>query len=224
MTLGCKILCKLSDVLHEKQFQSNPQNVRADPKARPDRYKSNSTLLYSVTHPSLPQQPGGTGNRWLPPERQVEDAQNDQEVDGFLRAAVKPPPDSSALDRLLTANSREDLQAMCGKRRINAKHLNRMSMAQSILFHDACCGSAGAPSRGGGRAASGKVLCAVDCSTGVQCSADDALFVGEPGPARTSGRADERDVGADEPHVGEVLLRGLSWLWILRRGHADADR
>ena len=165
VTLGCKLLTELCDVLHDKMFQSNPQNFRVA--YGPHLYKANCSLLCSVTDSGLPAQPSGGGKCWFPPERQVKDAQSDQDVAEFLESPRTQTgtgtggPSSISLDDLVQEKSIEQLQEMCRGRGIAEKNGNRMAMAKSILLHDA---QAGHPQA---RKDVGKVLCVVDCCAGM---------------------------------------------------------
>lgn len=151
VALGFEILSRYRDALHIKLHQCNSEREDLQDQQPPGGGKGFSALLLSVTAP-LPNQPGGKNagserRQWFPPDRQTEQPQSDTDVENFLLSSKtsdppQPPPigcleSHRGLEDLLRVKSAFDLQQMCTERSIPCRKLNRLRMAESILFHDA---------------------------------------------------------------------------------------
>jgi hypothetical protein len=148
VTLGCNILIKFCDLLHAEMFLSNSESleIRNGTQQVPSRSGRDCSLLLSTTD-KLPKQPGGDVRHWFPPARQLKQPQTEEAIDN----TVLPPLKSAALEELLEQMSSEQLRAECRAMGIQGK-LNRLQMAESILFKRAAGNSRQAP------ALTGKVL------------------------------------------------------------------
>ena len=141
-TLGCAILLRFCDLLHTGMFQSNSETV--DPsRTVPPRSGEDCSLLLSVTDPKLPTQPGSNVRNWFPKERQLKQPQTDEAIESFRISAQKSAsslslPKSADLEELLKEKSLDDLTNLCEQLNITRiEKLNRLQMAESILFHRA---------------------------------------------------------------------------------------
>ena len=138
--LGCAILLKFCDLLHASMFYSNSETVDRS-RIVPARSGADCSLLLSVTDPKLPLQPSSEVRYWFPPERQLKQPQTDEVIRAFPILAQESAssqclPKSADLEALLAATSVDDLKDQCQKLYITPfGKLNRLQMAESILFH-----------------------------------------------------------------------------------------
>ena len=138
VSLGCDILIGFCDLLHADMFRSNSESleIRNQTRTLPTRDCIDCSLLLSVTDPNLPKQPGGGGLRyWFPQERQLKQPQTEEPIPTSEQASP-PVLNSADLEALLENSSFEDLEKQCKQLQITPfGKLNRLRMAESILFH-----------------------------------------------------------------------------------------
>ena len=138
VSLGCDILIGFCDLLHADMFRSNSESLEIRNRSRtlPSRDYTDCSLLLSVTDPDLPEQPGSGGVRyWFPPERQCKQPQTEEPIPSSEQAS-SPLLISADLQALLEKSSFDDLQERCKQLQITPfGKLNRLRMAESILFH-----------------------------------------------------------------------------------------
>ena len=143
VTLGCTILIHYCALLHEQMTQCNTETVDREAvvgrsRAVQSQRGEHSSLLLSVTDPKLPKQPGSQVRYWFPEDRQLKQPQSNQTVLDFLtreqKSQASPLRKSEDLDQLLTRNSFDDLKKLCTDMDIIPLKLNRLRMAESILF------------------------------------------------------------------------------------------
>ena len=138
VSLGCAILIRFCDLLHADMFRSNSESLEIRNRSRtlPSRDYTDCSLLLSVTDPDLPEQPGSGGVRyWFPPERQCKQPQTEEPIPSSEQAS-SPLLISADLQALLEKSSFDDLQERCKQLQITPfGKLNRLRMAESILFH-----------------------------------------------------------------------------------------
>ena len=158
--LGCCILIKFCDLLHEGMFQSNSESwkIRKGSQTVSHRNGIDCSLLLSVTD-KLPSQTGSDGNRYcFPIERQLKQPQMDEDITRLTDASSPSLLKSAALEELLTENSFDGLKRKCEGLGITALgKLNRLRMAESILFHQSARQSRQSPEL------EGKVLSCMVC-------------------------------------------------------------
>ena len=134
VTLGCELLIKLCDLLHAEMFQSNSESLEIRKLSRtvPSRSGEDCSLLLSVTDPKLPLQPGSTRSEryWFPRERQLTQPQTVEEIKETSEPLIK----SADLEALLATSSFADLKTQCTEQKSRPLKLNRLQMAESILF------------------------------------------------------------------------------------------
>jgi hypothetical protein len=116
--------------------------------AAPIRSGKDCSLLLSTTDPELESQPGSDVRHWFPEDRQLKQPQTEEAIDNTV---LPPLVKSAALEALLEQMSSEQLRAQCKALGIQGK-LNRLQMAESILFERAAGKSRKPP------ALTGKVL------------------------------------------------------------------
>ena len=137
VSLGCAILIRFCDLLHADMFRSNSESleIRNQTRTLPTRDCIDCSLLLSVTDPNLPKQPGGGGVRyWFPPDH-AHSGRRARAV-GRLGTSLPPVLNSADLEALLEKSSFEDLEKQCKQLQITPfGKLNRLRMAESILFH-----------------------------------------------------------------------------------------
>jgi hypothetical protein len=148
-------------------FQSNSESleIRNRSQTAPCRNNKDCSLLLSVTNGSLPPQLGSTGVRYcLPGRLQLQQPQTEEEITTWAAAASPslPKPAQAALEALLEENSFDALKTKCAELQIPGK-LNRLRMAESILFHES------ADQRRQSPAPEGKVLSFMVCRVVTQC-------------------------------------------------------
>ena len=140
-TLGCTLLIKLCDLLHARMFQSNSESLAIGPSTVvPPRGGGDCSLLLSVTDSDLPLQPGSPTRYWFPKERQFRQPQTENAILEVQHSASSLPlPKSADLEALLATRSFDELKEQCKELRCvpAKKKLNRLQMAQSILFAQA---------------------------------------------------------------------------------------
>ena len=165
VTLGCDLLIEFCDLLHTQMFQSNSETVDRC-QIVPARSGADCSLLISVTDPTLPKQPGSVVRYWFPPERQLKQPQTEEAVRGVQQSASSLSlPRSDALEALLKTSSFNDLKQQC--ERLEITHfgkLNRLQMAESILFQTSC--ESGTPNIRHQREVKGKVSSFMACRVG----------------------------------------------------------
>jgi hypothetical protein len=132
VTLGCELLIKLCDLLHAAMFQSNSESLEIRKLSRtvPSRSGEDCSLLLSVTDPKLPLQPGSRERYWFPRERQLTQPQTVEEIKETSEPLIK----SADLEALLATSSFADLKTQCTEQKSRPLKLNRLQMAESILF------------------------------------------------------------------------------------------
>ena len=135
VTLGCELLIKLCDLLHAEMFQSNSESLEIRELSRtvPSRTSEDCSLLLSVTDPKLPLQPGSKERYWFPKERQLKQPQKVEPIGETSEPLIK----SADLEVLLATRSFADLKEQCTKLQSRPLKLNRLQMAESILFAQA---------------------------------------------------------------------------------------
>ena len=148
VTLGCEILIRYCDLLYVEMFLSNSESMEIRNGAAPIRSGKDCSLLLSTTDPELESQPGSDVRHWFPEDRQLKQPQTEEAIDNTV---LPPLVKSAALEALLEQMSSEQLRAQCKALGIQGK-LNRLQMAESILFEQAAGNSRQAP------ALTGKVL------------------------------------------------------------------
>ena len=152
--LGCGILIKFCDLLHARMFESNSESlaIRDRSQTVPHRNGIDCSLLLSVTD-KLPSQTGSDGNRYcFPIERQLKQPQMDEDITRLTDASSPSLLKSAALEELLTENSFDGLKRKCEGLGITALgKLNRLRMAESILFHQSARQSRQSPELEGGK-------------------------------------------------------------------------
>ena len=138
--LGCAILLKFCDLLHASLFYSNSETVDWS-RIAPARSGTDCSLLLSVTDLKLPLQPSSDVRYWFPPDGNLKQPQTDEVIRAFPILAQESAssqclPKSADLEALLAATSVDDLKDQCQKLYITPfGKLNRLQMAESILFH-----------------------------------------------------------------------------------------
>jgi len=165
--LGCRILIEFCDLLHAGMFQSNSESlaIRNGSQTVPFRHGKDCSLLLSVTNCKLPSQLGSTGVRYCFPDHlQLQQPQTEEEITTWAAAASPSLPKSAqaALEALLEENSFDALKTKCAELQIPGK-LNRLRMAESILFHESADQPRQSP------APKGKVLSFMVCRVVTQC-------------------------------------------------------
>ena len=163
--LGCRILIEFCDLLHAEMFQSNSESlaIRNGSQTVPFRHGKDCSLLLSVTNGRLPPQLGSTGLRYCFPDHlQLQQPQTEEEITTWTAASSPSLPKSAALEALLEENSFDALKGKCAELQIPGK-LNRLRMAESILFHES------ADQRRQSPAPEGKVLSFMVCRVVTQC-------------------------------------------------------
>ena len=164
-TLGCRILTEFCDLLHIEMFQSNSESsaIRNGSQTVPFRHGKDCSLLLSVTNCKLPPQLGSTGLRYCFPDHlQLQQPQTEEEITTWTAASSPSLPKSAALEALLEENSFDALKMKCAELQIPGK-LNRLRMAESILFHESADQPRQSP------APEGKVLSFMVCRVVTQC-------------------------------------------------------
>ena len=120
-------------------FKSNSESLQIRNRVckAPTRYDVDCSLLLSETDPALPVQPGSDGLRfWIPEERQLQQPQTVEEIQEAIQDTSLSLLKSKNLEALLAASSLDDLKKQCAKLNIQPLgKLNRLQMAESILFH-----------------------------------------------------------------------------------------
>jgi len=165
-TLGCRILTEFCDLLHIEMFQSNSESleIRNRSQTAPCRNNKDCSLLLSVTNGSLPPQLGSTGVRYCFPDHlQLQQPQTEEEITTWTAASSPSLPKSAALEALLKENSFDDLKTKCEISGLPPGKLNRLRMAESILFHES------ADQRRQSPEPEGKVLSFMVCRVVTQC-------------------------------------------------------
>jgi hypothetical protein len=163
--LGCRILIAFCDLLHAQMFQSNSESLAIRNRSRtvPFRNGIDCSLLLSVTDGGLPAQHGSTGLRYCFPDHlQLQQPQTEEDITTWAAAASPSLPKSAALETLLEENSFDALKRKCAELQIPGK-LNRLRMAERILFHEPADQPRQSP------APEGKVLCFMVCRVVTQC-------------------------------------------------------
>jgi len=166
-TLGCRILTEFCDLLHAEMFYSNSESLAIPNRCQavPFRNGIDCSLLRSVTNGRLPLQLGSNGLRYCFPDRlQLQQPQTEEEITTWTASAASSPslPKSAALEALLEENSFDALKTKCAELQIPGK-LNRLRMAESILFHES------ADQRRQSPEPEGKVLSFMVCRVVTQC-------------------------------------------------------
>ena len=165
--LGCRILIEFCDLLHAEMFYSNSESlaIRNRSQTVPSRNGIDCSLLLSVTNGGLPPQLGSNGLRYCFPDHlQLQQPQTEEEITTWAAAASPSLPKSAqaALEALVEKNSFDALKEKCAELQIPGK-LNRLRMAESILFHES------ADQRRQSPAPEGKVLSFMVCRVVTQC-------------------------------------------------------